>query len=157
MKREELQGAFKAGIALLESSLKDAPLEHVVEVGHTLAEMVSEASHVLEDTKVRLREEALESLGHKAGSVSFQGTGQGWVTVTVPQPVLRLTKGVDPESLKVSLGKDFDLYFDTKVTYTPRKTVGGLIVKLASGTTRSVLLSSIEEKESTPRVSFKRP
>lgn len=157
MKAREFLESIQAQVRALEASLEGAPREHVVEVGYTLANLISTASQALEPIKTRLREEAVKDLSHQAGSISFEGSGLGMVTVTVPKPQLKLSKGVDINQLKLTLAEDFDTYFDTKVVYTPRKTIVPLVVKLASGDKKTTLLSSIEEREPTPRVSFKKP
>lgn len=156
MESQELLKNFRATLKALEDSLKDAPQEHVVEVGTTIAAMINSASDILEEVKTNLREDALSELKHEPGSITFNGKDIGEVTVTVPSPRLQLLKDVDPEVLKTVLGDDFDLYFDTKVRYVPRKTAGPLVMKLASGREKTVLLSSLEEREGTPRVSFKK-
>lgn len=137
-------------------SEEDTPLEDVVEAGTLLAAVINTALERLDGIKRILREEALEDLKHDPGSVSFEGVYHGYVTVSVPKPKLTLPKKVDPETLRRNLGDRFDLFFNTKTTYVPRTDAGELILRIATREEKDLLLQALEEKEGTPRVSFRK-
>lgn len=137
------------------ASLPDAEVAEVVEAGTILAAIVTSATNALTDIKSNLRDTALSEL-EGSGSVDIEGSEVGKVTVTVPKPKLSLVKGTDPEVLKRHLGDNFDLYFETKVSYAPRKNAGEMVARMATGQDRDLLLCSLEESAQTPRVSFRK-
>lgn len=147
---------FRATLAAMEDSLTEGDIAHAVEVGSALSAAIAESNKVVNKVKQQLREETLKQLKHEPGAVTFKGTGKGEVTVTNPEPRLALLKDADPELLKNRLGDDFDLYFDTSVSYKPKKAAGERIVKLASGDQKTILMTSLESVEGTPRVSFRK-
>lgn len=148
---------FRATLAVMEDSLEDgADLAHVVEVGSAMSAAVASANALLNVVKARLREEAIKDLKHAPGAQVYQGVEGGEVTVTNPEPSLQLLKDSDPDVLRRELGSDFDLYFDTRITYKPKKAAGERIVKLASGKQKTVLMTALHSVDGTPRVSFKK-
>jgi len=139
----------------LSSNISD-DIGEAVEVGAILAALIKKAASIQDGLKGILREEALRRLQNAPGTVEMQGDGNGLVSVTVPTPKLQLTKDADIGLLFKVLGDDFDLYFETDVKYKPRKATPNLIEGMEDGTPKTVLLSSLQENEGTPRVSFKR-
>ena len=87
------------------------------------------------------------------------------MTVTVPSPQIKFTKEADPDGLKALLGDTFDIYFATKVSYSPRKNIKDVVVARAKMHKRAaeevmshaeaMVMESIEEVQPTARVSFK--
>lgn len=145
---------IRARLRAMEDSLADAPVEHHVEVGNVLYTLGREINDTLETIKGRVREEAAKTSNGDPGVVRLSGILTSGAKVTFPKPRLKWRKGVDPEALKPVLGDRFDLYVDTVTKYKPRANAPGLIVKVASDDEKKVLLSSIEERPDTPRVSF---
>lgn len=146
----EIQSRLRA----MEDSLEGAPVNHHVEVGNVLYTLGREIDNTLASIKKRLRQAAFEINNGDPGVVKLDGVLTPGIQVTFPKNQLKWRKGVDPESLKPILGDRFDMYVETRVTYRPRKNAPSLIVKVASDEEKSVLLSSINEVEGTPRVSF---
>lgn len=148
---------IRAQIRELSEDLRDgAPRVEVVEAGTALAAIVTSATDALAEIKASLRDDALAELNGESGSVDFDGLEIGRVTVTVPTPKMGLAKGTDPEVIRRRLGDDFDLYFETKTTYAPRKNAAELVLAMATGADKDLLLTVLEENEQTPRVSFRK-
>lgn len=154
--------AFEAVRSEIEDRLDLLPdlvnddIGNAVEVGAILALLIKKAGAIQDGLKERIREEALRRLQNVPGTVDIPGTNKGVVSVTVPSPKLQLSKDADIGLLFKILGDDFDLYFETDVKYKPRNATPSLIESMADGTPKTVLLSSLQENEGTPRVSFKR-
>ena len=139
----------------LHDSVQD-DMKGAVEVGSTLAVLIKEASVLQDGLKRIIREEAVRQLKDLPGTTTFGGNDRGSVSVTVPATGLQMVKDVDVGLLFKVLGNDFDLYFETNVKYVPRKVAPALIELMEDGTPKTILLSSLQENEGTPRVSFKR-
>lgn len=151
-----IQADFRDLAAILNEQFDDASVAELAEVGSLLASIIKRAGAVQDKIKIRLREQALTDLSNAPGTITFEGESPNTaVSVTVPKPRVVLSKDADMELVQKVLGQDFDLYFETVVAHKPRPTTPDLIVSLPDGTTKTILLSTVEEKQGTPRVSFK--
>jgi hypothetical protein len=139
-----------------DSLAHNPPIEHVVEVGTALWVVMQSVEGLREQIKATLRQEGVRRLQNQPGVVTLEGSGEGVVTVTVPSSLLRLAKDADIAALKKVLGDEFDLFFETETKHKPRKVVPDLVAQMSDGPRKMSLLSSLEEAEGTPRVSFKR-
>lgn len=147
---------FRSRIRGLVESLDTDSEADSVEVGTALAAIVTAATDALKNIKEDLRERAQQELKHEPGSVAFNGTDIGQVTVVVPSPKMQLVKGADAEMLKIVLGDEFDKFFVTKVKYEPVKEAGEMVMNLPTGKAKDLLLYSLQESPQTPRVSFRK-
>lgn len=151
-----LQADLRELVRDLVRGLSEARTSELAEMGSLLATLVKDASLLQEDIKTILRDAAKKELGAEPGTVTFDGDSpRTGVSVTIPKPRVQLAKGADMSLVQRLLGPDFDLYFETVVTHKPRPTTPDLIVNLPNNPTKTLLLSAVEEKEGTPRVSFK--
>lgn len=142
--------------AALHNGLSAASIEQLAEAGSLLASLIKTAGAVQDDIKILLRNEAVKALSGQPGAIVFEGESpETSVTVTIPRPRVVLSKDADMGLVQSILGSSFDLYFETIVTHKPRPTSPKLIVSLGNGAPKTILLSTVEEKEGTPRVSFK--
>jgi hypothetical protein len=125
-----------------------------------LAALSDSIQKALDPLKTRLREEATRSLGSHLGadlpySYDFE-LPEGKVVVTIPKRTVKLSKSTDIDGLQAMLGDQFAVYFETVVNHKPRRNFPDLIqARVASDGVRDLLLKSIDQKDSTPRVSFK--
>jgi len=142
------------------------PVADVAAVALRLAALADDVAKALNPLKGRLREAGITELFGEAGSTHIAGTDStGKVTVTVPSPQIKFTKEADPDGLKALLGDTFDIYFATKVSYSPRKNIKDVVVARAKMHKRAaeevmthaeaMVMESIEEVQPTARVSFK--
>jgi len=153
---ETLVSTFQELLAEIQDTLNDATVSESVEVGSTLFHLLKEAEAIQDQIKVKLREAALEDLSHGSGVAKFEGTCDGSVTITVPKAKPRLRKDADIDLLRKALGEDFDLYLETVTNHNIRTITPDLISQMEDGQPKTILLSSIEEVEGTPRVSFQK-
>ena len=135
-----------------------------------LARLHDQILDALEPLKEALRAVAREDLdGDPEGIIEMEGDSAegdciGFVTVTFPEVGVKLSKNADIKRLRRSLGSRFNDYFDSSVTYTPRKDFKGR-VEAALRTTGSeesprqaearLVLAAVETLDPTPRVGFK--
>ncbi len=84
----------------------------------------------------------------------LEGDSIGDVTVTFQRDRISLLG--DPASLKESLGEIFFLFFEEKVSYSPKKDFFSLLENLPEEK-KSILLENISSSEETPRVGFVYP
>jgi hypothetical protein len=149
---------IRTQIQALAAETTANPLDRakVVEIGTALAAITTSATDALTEIKETLRKDALQTLHNQPGSTDFDGIEFGRVTVTIPTPKLEIVKGTDPEVLKRILADTFDIYFETKMSYAPRKNAGDLVARMATGRDKDLLLCSLVETEQTPRVSFRK-
>lgn len=146
----------------------DMSPSQIAGVALELSALITELGEHLEPLKERLREVARESLvsdGRSSGKVSLNGecpdsgAHLGDVWVTFPEPKMSINTK-DPDALKKALGDNFGVYFETKVTVTPRRGAKQLVSdELKAGGSRakvaSAVLENVSLKESTPRVGFR--
>lgn len=125
--------------------------EDLVDIGTALSALASSAAEAVDRVKSRLRENALKQLNYAPGTVTIKDA-----SVTVQPSRMVLLDTADISALQALLGADFDLFFEAKTSFTPRKQTAELILGLPQGPAREALLASVSEKEQTPRVSFKK-
>ena len=135
---------------------EDFSLEEMVEVGNLLWEVSDEIKSILEPLKKAIREEALSRLGGQPGMSKIEGSEDGQAQVRVPNPSLRLRKGVNDRELRDALGADFSLFFEEVTTLKPRKEFEERVMGLDNKLHQKVLHNAVEQLEPTPRVSFRR-
>jgi len=140
----------------LESMLQGKPLAEKVEIGSLLWDLRDLVSDTLDKIKDELRDEALSRLKGNPGIENFQGALSGSCSVTVPKPSTRIVKGTDMSTLQTVLGDDFNLFFEETVNYKPRREFEERVAALEDPLHQQVLIKSIEHKDNTPRVSFRR-
>lgn len=143
-------------IRVLESFLQGKPLAEKVEIGSLLWDLRDLVSDTLDKIKDELRDEALSKLKRNPGIENFQGSFSGSCSVTVPKPSTRIVKGTDMSTLRTMLGDDFSLFFEETVSYKPRREFEERVAALEDPLHQQVLIKSIEHKDNTPRVSFRR-
>ena len=126
-----------------------------------LSALISELQEHLEPLKEKLRGVARDKLharGDSSGKVALKGfcpdtrAALGEVWVTFPAAKLALSSKVDRSRIE-----NFDVYFDTKTSYSPRKGLRELVTsRIASGDkSAQKVLEVCTLKESTPRVGFR--
>lgn len=129
--------------------------EEKISVGNLLWKNIKECSALL-DRKVKpfLRSEARKRLPTE-GQVKMAGMGQAMCKVVIPKKRLSLKKNTHVESLRDHLGNTlFSTLFEERVSYVPNPQNIEAVLPSLSDQQKAVLLSAIEEKEMTPRVSF---
>lgn len=144
-----------------EAQAGDMSPAYTAGVALELSALITELQEHLEPLKEVLRGTArsvLQARGQASGKISLEGRcpdtdvflGEVWVTFPVTK--LALGKSVDPSGIE-----NFDAYFDTKTTYSPRKGLRELVTsRIASGDkSAQKILEVCSLKESTPRVGFR--
>ncbi len=122
-----------------------------------LAALSDSIQKALDPLKTRLREEATTSCAGADLPYSYDfELPEGKVVVTIPKRTVKLSRDTDIDGLQAMLGDQFAVYFETVVNHKPRRNFPDLIqARVASDGVRDLLLKSIDQKDSTPRVSFK--
>jgi len=151
----DLLGEIISRITQLEDSIEGQPVEDQVEIGAALWAVTERATQAMEQAKKDIRDEAVEQLGGP-GTHTFNGNGTTQALVTIPNPSLKLQKDADVELLQKILGGDFDRYFDTKTTYSPRKEFNERRASDKDGTHTAMLDKYVDVMPNTPRVTFRR-
>ncbi len=144
---EDLQRAFSQNLLPMSEG-------NLVALGSKLDNLVKSAENALGPIKDQLRILAFAVSNGEAGVASFQGVDGSQCTVSIPKPTNSIRKGVDMNGLKSLLGDDFDLFFETVVTYKPRDTLSQRIAKINPAKLPAVV-AAVDQKEGTPRVYFK--
>ena len=134
--------------------IEGSDVGEVVETGTLLTAMSVVLSKALDNVKSNLRERAKKELNGQPGTHTFLGTSEGKASITVWEDKLELGKDAAPEALEKILGDRFDLYFSKETKYTVRSTARSLIANVADEEEKQLLLSSVDDKPVTPRVSF---
>lgn len=142
-------------VSKLEDQAKTASLDEKVEVGSLLWEVSDVVNKKLDKIKTTVRQEAVQALNGEAGSQVFEGVENGTCSVTVTSPSTKIVKGADMDHLKTLLGPDFSLFFEEVTTYKPQSEFAKRVASSDDGQ-RKALLRVVEQKENTPRVSFRR-
>lgn len=124
-----------------------------VEIGQLLWTLVRMANATLDPIKDTLRGTALKHRNNQPGSHTLDAPDGSRCTVTIPQPSVGLRKDADLDSLKATLGSNFDLLFETHVSYKPRKDLKVKVAVLPQPHQHAVL-EVIDILNGTPRVSF---
>lgn len=142
----------------LAQSLLDNPTaspEDLAKVALQLAQATTEINKVLDPLKETLRDAAAEVRGEES-SVVLEGGSEGRVLVTFPRTQTKIAKTFDAESAMGVLGTRFSLYFDTKVTYTPRKNLTAMVKTASNTSEQDFVMRCVRQVVPTPRVSFKK-
>jgi hypothetical protein len=119
-----------------------------------LSEKISDLSQEIERLKVLLRERARASRGDPPDQKSriLFSAPEGEVTVSFQRD--RVTMVSSPEEISSALGAElFELLFDKRVSYTPKRDFLSLVENLPKEKS-SYLLENISISEETPRVGF---
>lgn len=130
--------------------------EALAEVALKLARATTEISKILDPLKESLRGVACEMRDLDDTSVSIEGGSEGKVMVTFPQTQSKLAKTFDADTAMETLGSRFGLYFDTKVTYVPRKNLTTMVKTASDQDEQDFVMRCIDRVDPTPRVSFKK-
>jgi hypothetical protein len=136
-----------------------------------LAAIHTAVDKALEPLKEKLREAARDGLrtGQNSGTVTIdgyytedgaEGDVLGTVTVTFPPKQVKLPRGADVSALKRTLGPAFSEYFETNVSYRPKKGLPNTLKERratgeATQTEVQRVLSAVSYVDPTPRVGFK--
>lgn len=139
----------------LEAMVPGKTLNEKVEIGSILWDLGAAIEKALDGIKKEVRSEAVTRLKGAPGVETLTGTYAGTCAVTIPKPSTRVVKGADMASVKAVLGSDFSLFFEEVTTYKPRNEFTERFTDL-DAVEQQVLLKSVEQKENTPRVSFRR-
>lgn len=144
-------------LSLARSLLDDpnASPEDLAKAALQLARATTEISKVLDPLKETLRDAAAEFRGEES-SVFIEGGSEGRVMITFPGTQTKIAKDFDAESAIGVLGARFGLYFDTKVTYTPRKNLTAMVKTASDTSEQDFVMRCVQRVEPTPRVSFKK-
>lgn len=151
----DLLGEIVSRIQQLEDGIEGQTVEEQVEIGAALWAVNERAVAAMETAKKDIREEAVEQLTGP-GTHTFAGTGATQAMVSIPNPSLRLQKDADIELLQKVLGGDFDRYFDTKTTHTPRKEFNERRASDQDASHTAFLDKFVDVVPNTPRVTFRR-
>lgn len=139
----------------LDQEIEKASFSEQVEIGTIFWDVGDQASKRLDRIKVIVREEAKKALP-ESGTKVYEGSEGGTCSVTVPGPSTRLVKGTDMQVLKQKLGEDFPLFFEEVTTFKPREEFRTRVLNVEDEANQKALVKSVEQKENTPRVSFRR-
>lgn len=118
-----------------------------------LAKVAAEAQNALDALKPLLRERAEAEKGDES-HIQYE-TDAGKVSVTFPSPMYKPVKGLDWDGLRASLGDTFDVYFTTRVSYSPRKDIESVVKTRVASSEIGTVLGALRRDEPTPRVGFK--
>jgi len=140
----------------LEAMIPGKPLNEKVEIGSILWDLGAAIDKALDGIKKEVRTEAVARLKGSPGIETLPGTYAGTCAVTIPKPSTRVVKGADMASVKSVLGSDFSLFFEEVTTYKPRSEFTERVTEMTDADQQQILLKSVEQKENTPRVSFRR-
>lgn len=145
-------------IAAARSLMKnpDPTPEDLAVVALQLARATNEISKILDPLKASLRDAATDLLAEDDTSVIIEGGDEGKVMVTFPETQNKLAKSFDAEVALEALGSRFGLYFDTKVTYVPRKNLTAMVKTASDTSEQDFVMRCIDRVQPTPRVSFKK-
>tara|TARA_Y100001949_G_C15839782_1_gene265750 strand:- start:54 stop:530 length:477 start_codon:yes stop_codon:yes gene_type:complete len=134
-----------------------AHAEEVAATALALAALSDKIQKALDPLKDKLRAEVCSTWDGKDLPFSYDfELPQGKVSITIPKKTVKLSKSTDIDGLQAMLGDQFAVYFETVVSHKPRRNFPDLIqARVASDGVRDLLLKSIDQKDSTPRVSFK--
>lgn len=141
----------------LARTLLEAPTnspEDLAVVALQLARANASISKLLTPIKEQLRECATQTRTDES-SIVIDGGDEGNVMVTFPATQTKLTKDFNADKAADILGSRFSVYFDTKVTYTPRKNLTTTIKTASEQSEQDFVLRCVERVNPTPRVSFK--
>ena len=148
--------SIDAIVASAEGSLQTKTPEQIAEIALQLARASSHIADLLGPMKDALREHANERREPEDSSVIIEGGTEGKVMVTFPTTQNKLAKSFDVDVALETLGNRFGVYFDTKVTYTPRKNLTAMVKTASEQSEQDFVMRCIERHEPTPRVSFKK-
>lgn len=151
MKFELLMAEAKDSASLTPARVAGLALE--------LSSVYAQVTEALEPLKEQLREIASTSGENPSiiDGLSLDGEILGTVMVTFPDKQVKLARNANIEALKELLGDSFSDYFETAVTYKPKKDLPQILapdLKMSSTRTRAIL-EAVEYSEPTPRVGFK--
>lgn len=137
-----------------EINRRNISLKEWVGIGQKLMVLVNESAKAVGFIKDMLRKEAAARADGKPGSHYFPGIDGSQCIVNIPTPVLQMKKDADIDSLRRLLGDKFDLFFETVVTYRPRKE---FYLKTAACNEKEVqaIVDAVDLVDGTPRVMFK--
>jgi hypothetical protein len=144
--RQNLGDAIRAVIA----NVGQLPTSDVVDAGITLYQAGKALFVATEHVKVVLRERARSSPHHGARHVVLEGT-EGSATVSDPEPILRMAKGVDVNALRQALGENFSQFFTLQVV--PRPEAMARILEYPPAV-QAVVFASIEQDFGSGGVGF---
>jgi len=132
----------------------------------SLARVHSCAANALEGLKERLRIDAASLREPGTGYVTLEPVPLPGVystiplecvTVTFPQSYPALKKDCDVPALQETLGDAFDLYFETRTSYVPRKSLPETVQNRMQDHLPEIeaLIEALTTPTPTPRVGFK--
>ena len=133
----------------------DPTPEELAGIALQLAPANNEISDLLSPLKDALREVAAEKTDDNT-TVYIEGGTEGKVMVTFPKTQTKLAKTFNADAAHETLGNRFSLYFDTKVTYTPRKNLGAMVKTASDQSESDFVMRCVDQVVQTPRVSFKK-
>lgn len=133
----------------------DPTPEELAGIALQLARANNEISDLLSPLKDALREVAAEKTDDNT-TVYIEGGTEGKVMVTFPKTQTKLAKTFNADAAHETLGNRFSLYFDTKVTYTPRKNLGAMVKTASDQSESDFVMRCVDQVVPTPRVSFKK-
>lgn len=138
----------------LEGLLKDANLEESVEIAYVLYDSSERASDGLEEVKTRIR----KSLGApEAGVHKIEGLSNRQASVTVPKLRYGLRRGHKREDLQdLFTQEQLDLMFPTRTSVSVNRDAIEEFLPTATPEQKEALVSAIQQRDPTYRVSFKK-
>lgn len=139
----------------VENSLATMPLDQLVALGQRLWWVVKRANQILDEIKERLRKEATQFPDRGTATHRFESPEDDTHSLVIPSSAhLTISKATDIDKLKADLGPLFDDYFDTVVTYKPRKDFQ-IAVRKCNPDVQATLLGAVNVNQRTSRVVFK--
>jgi hypothetical protein len=131
-----------------------APVEDIADAALKVAAISAALDKTLETLKTRLRDEGRPSLDGSSGTVLLDARNPdaGKVQIVYPAPALKVDSKVSPEIIKAAV-KDWDRYFEERVTLRPRKGVEKLLTQHPEDF--AALAPYTKVAEGTPRVGFR--
>ena len=126
-----------------------------IDQGTALDWMIKNAKGKQDILKGTLRQRGLVELNPTDRQAVLDGK-LGVVSVTFTDTKVVIKKGADIDAIKEQLGDEvFDKLFETKTTYTPKKTFDeSLSASVLNSPVKIKVAASIEYKTNAPRVSF---
>lgn len=123
-----------------------------------LARHIREAQDALEPLKGLIRDLACRERADGQHHVGYDVPEVGRVSVTFPAPRYEAKKGIDWDTARDELGRDFNTFFRERVDVTTQRDIENLLIaemERAQDSNAETLLQYIERDEPTPRVGFK--
>jgi hypothetical protein len=138
----------------LAGRVQGLPLPEAVITGQHLWWVIKRATDLLDEIKVRLRNEAAAMPDRGMNTHRFDAPDGSHALVIPSSPTLEVKKDADMPGVKTALGTQFGDFFEEVIVYKPRKSFQTGVTKCAADQ-QAALLNVVTMQERAPRVVFK--